>query len=321
MTTSENRDPKDLVPKDLALADPAAVDDVLLRGFNRRIVTVEDGAILALVGGSGPPLLMLHGDPQTHLCWHRIAPELARHFTVVLTDLRGRGESHKPARSDDHGAYSKRAMAGEQAAVMARLGFDRFALVGHDRGARVARRLALDHPDKVTRLAVMDIVPALDFYERADAAIAQDYFYFFFLTQPHPAPERLIAGDPVHFMRQILTGLTVKEVPYDPLALHTYLQAATRADAIAAMCECFRAGISLDIEHDRQDRAAGRRIACPTLVFWGEEGVVGRHFDISAIWRGWTETVAFAPLPCGHFIPEEAPEAATELLLTFLQDH
>ncbi|WP_299397126.1 alpha/beta fold hydrolase [Pelagibius sp.] len=297
---------------------PADLDAALLPGFERRRVAAPEGEILALVGGAGPPLLMLHGDPQTHLCWHRIAPHLAERFTVVLTDLRGRGESHKPGASPDHRAYHKRTMAAEQVAVMERLGFRRFALVGHDRGARVARRLALDHPDRVERLAVMDIVPALDFYERADGVIAQDYFYFFFLTQPAPLPEHLIAGDPRAFMRQILTGLPGQAAPYDPRALEAYLAAASSAPAIAAMCECFRAGLTGDVAADRADRAAGRQIACPTLVFWGEEGVVGRHFDVAAIWRAWAPQAAFAPLPCGHFIPEEAPEAVVDSLLAFL---
>lgn len=297
---------------------PAELDAALLPGFARQWVAAPEGEILALVGGAGPPLLMLHGDPQTHLCWHHIAPRLAARFTVVLTDLRGRGESHKPSASPGHRAYHKRTMAAEQLAVMENLGFRRFALVGHDRGARVARRLALDHPDRVERLAVMDIVPALDFYERADSAIAQDYFYFFFLTQPAPLPERLIAGDPRAFMGQILTGLPGQVAPYDPRALEAYLAAASSPQAIAAMCECFRAGLTGDVAADRANRAAGRQIACPTLVFWGEEGVVGRHFDVAAIWHAWAPEASFAPLRCGHFIPEEKPDAVTERLLTFL---
>ena len=296
------------------------MDRELLPGFERATVPAEEGVIQTLIGGSGPPLLMLHGDPQTHLCWHRVAPELTDHFTVILADLRGRGESHKPGHTPDHRAYSKREMAAEQVVVMDKLGFDRFALVGHDRGARVARRLALDHPTKVDHLAVMDIVPALDFYEQANGAIAQDYFYFVFLTQPYPLPETLIAGDPDAFMRQILTGLTPDEVPYHTGALEAYLQASTAETAITAMCECFRAGITEDVEDDKRDRAAGRTIKCPTLVFWGEKGVVGRHFDMRNIWRQWATSVAFAPVPCGHFIPEEAPELVTKQLLAFLWD-
>lgn len=296
------------------------MDRARLPGFERSMVPTKDGAIRVLVGGSGPPLLMLHGDPQTHLCWHRIAPQLTESFTVVLTDLRGRGESHKPACSPDHRPYAKREMAAEQVEVMEHLAFERFSLVGHDRGARVARRLALDHPGKVERLAVMDIVPAIDFYEQANSAIAQDYFYFFFLTQPHPHPETLIGGDPDAFMRQILTGLTKDDLRYDPGVLDVYLRASTTEAAVAAMCECFRAGITRDREDDKRDRLTGRKIECPTLVVWGERGVVGRHFNMRQIWQQWTTSVSFVPMPCGHFIPEEAPELATEHLLAFLQN-
>lgn len=296
-------------------------DRRLLPGFEAQTVVVEEGEIRTLVGGAGPPLLLLHGDPQTHLCWHPIAPRLAADFTVVLTDLRGRGQSHKPGPSPDHRAYAKRTMAAEQLAVMRTLGFERFGLVGHDRGARIARRLALDHPRQVTRLAVMDIVPALDFYEGTTAAIAQDYYYFFFLTQPAPRPERLIAGDPRGFMSEILLDLTREEAPYDPAALEAYLTAATRPEAIAAMCECFRAGLACDLPDDAADRAAGRRIACPTLVLWGEAGVVGRHFDLPAVWRRWAPDAVFQPLPCGHFIPEEAPEATLAALRDFFGPH
>lgn len=295
-----------------------AADRALLPAFERHSVATTAGNVRALVGGSGAPLLLLHGDPQTHLCWHRIAPSLARHYTVVLTDLRGRGESHKPAATADHLPYSKREMAAEQVEVMRHFGFERFAVVGHDRGARVARRLALDHPDRVERLAVMDIVPALDFYERADSAIAQDYFYFFFLTQPSPKPEALIAGNPRQFMRDILTGLSIQGDFYDSAALELYLQASSAPDAIAAMCECFRAGITRDIEHDREDLASGRRIACPTLVLWGEHGVVGRHFDMAKIWRRWAPDLKLSPMPSGHFIPEEAPAPTLSELRDFL---
>ena len=293
-------------------------DAKLLPGFERQFVEIDGGRILALTAGDGPPLLMLHGDPQTHLCWHHLAPKLTDEFTVVLTDIRGRGESHKPVNSAGKNAYSKREMAAEQTAVMQALGHEAFSLVAHDRGARVARRLALDFPKAVTRLAVMDIIPAYDFYVNLNADIAQDYFYFSFLTQDYPVPERLIASDPEGFLRLILNGLSDQTVPYDELALNAYMAANTAPDAITAMCECFRAGYHIDRFHDEADRAAGKRINCPTLVMWGERGVVGKHFDVQEIWDEWCNQLSFAPMPSGHFIPEEAPVEALAALRKFL---
>lgn len=293
-------------------------DALLLPGFTRQFVEVDGQNVLAVTGGEGPPLLMLHGDPQTHLCWHKIAPRLASDFRVVLTDIRGRGETHKPGIVQGANAYSKRDMAAEQRAVMRALGYDRFALVGHDRGARVARRLALDFPETVEKLVVMDIVPALDFYETLNAGIAHDYFYFSFLTQPHPVPETLIAGDPEGFMRLILQGLSDSPVEYDPRAMTCYLEANATPDGIVAMCECFRAGYSVDRAHDAADRADGRKISCETLVLWGEKGVVGRHFDVREIWQAWCERPSFRPMDSGHFIPEEAHDEATTVLRGFL---
>jgi haloacetate dehalogenase len=293
------------------------MDAKLLPGFKRQFVEVEGNEVLTLVAGKGPPLLMLHGDPQTHLCWHGLAPTLAERFTVVLTDLRGRGESHKPAASSVHNAYTKRQMAREQLNVMRTLGYANFLLVGHDRGARVARRLALDHPEAVRAVVLMDIIPALDFYERSDSEIAQDYFYFSFLTQDAPVPERLIAGDPERFMKLILFGLSDGSIAYDEGALAAYLSASTTPEAISAMCECFRAGYHIDRYHDAEDRGAGRKITCPALIMWGENGVVGRHFDFREIWRGWCERVSFQPMPSGHFIPEEAPFETLSALKRF----
>ncbi len=290
----------------------------LLPGFERKIITVDGKDVLTLVGGSGPPLLMLHGDPQTHLCWHLIAPRLAERFTVVLTDIRGRGETHKPGISAHNIEYSKRSMAAEQLHVMRKLGFTSFSLVGHDRGARIARRLALDHPQVVDQLAVMDVVPAYDFYKNTNAAIAQEYYYFFFLTQPHPIPENLIGGDPKGFMSEILTGLSPTQVPYDEATLELYLKAASTPAAIIAMCECFRAGLGIDRQHDTEDRQHQRKIQCPTLVMWGEKGIVGRHFDIRQIWDDWCNKPQYMPIQSGHFIPEEAPEEAYSALNTFL---
>lgn len=297
-----------------------AADAKLLPDFERRFVEIDGKPILALVAGAGPGLLMLHGDPQTHLCWHGIAPRLLERFTVVLTDLRGRGESHKPEPGQTPNPFAKRTMAAEQVAVMRSLGFERFSLVGHDRGARVARRMALDHPDAIERLCVMDVVPALDFYENATAEIAQDYFYFFFLTQPYPQPDRLIEGDAEAFQRQILFGLGDTPVPYDAAALAVYLERSTDPRSIFATCECFRAGYGIDREHDAVDRRAGRKIVCPTLVLWGEHGVTGRHFDLRAIWNSWCADARFSAMPSGHFIPEEAPDEAVAALLPFLTD-
>lgn len=295
-------------------------DASLLPGFERRFVDVGGNPLRVLTAGEGPPLLLLHGDPQTHLCWHRLAPALAEAFSVVLPDIRGRGESHKPGHDAARNAYSKRDMAAEQLALMQALGHQRFGVVGHDRGARVARRLALDHPDRVDTLTVMDIVPALDLYENVNAEIAQDYFYFWFLTQDFPIPDRLIAGDPEGFLRLILDGLSDAAAAYHPLALRAYLAGNATPEALTAMCECFRAGYHVDRDHDRIDRAAGNRIACPTLVMWGARGVVGKHFDVRAIWSDWCERPTFAAMPCGHFIPEEAPGDAIVALRSFLED-
>lgn len=294
-------------------------DEKLLPGFERQLVEVGGKTIMTLTAGSGPAVLMLHGDPQTHLCWHHIAPQLSERFTVVLTDLRGRGETHKPPQNAEKNAYTKRAMADEQLAVMRTLGHQRFALVAHDRGARVARRLALDHPEVVTRMIAMDIIPALDFYEAPNADIAQDCFYFSFLTQDHPIPERLIQGDREGFMRLILQGLSDTPVPYDPLAIAAYLEASTTPEAITAMCECFRAGFHIDRFHDAEDRRDGRRIICPTLIMWGEKGVVGQHFEVERIWRRWCTHPSFTPMPSGHFIPEETPVAALAAIEAFLK--
>lgn len=293
-------------------------DARLLPDFERRFVEINGNETLALTGGNGPPLLMLHGDPQTHLCWHHLAPKLTDRFTIVLTDIRGRGESHKPPHIDNKNAYTKREMAFEQLAVMRALGHETFSLIAHDRGARIARRLALDHPQAVTQLVIMDIIPALDFYENYSAQIAQDYFYFSFLTQDYPLPDDLISRNPEAFVNHILHGLSDNTVDYDEFALKAYLIANTTPQAITAMCECFRAGYHIDRIHDELDRAAGKKITCPTLVMWGELGVVGKHFDVRHIWQKWCKQPRFAPMPSGHFIPEEAPVLALAALNKFL---
>ncbi|MCR9238591.1 MAG: alpha/beta hydrolase [Alphaproteobacteria bacterium] len=293
-------------------------DAKLLPGFQRHPVEIDGKSVMTLIAGKGPPLLMLHGDPQTHLCWHHLAPALATKFTVVLTDIRGRGETHKPRYIEGQNAYTKREMAAEQLSVMHALGHETFSLVGHDRGARVARRLALDYPEAVAQLVVMDVIPALDFYENTNAEIAQDYFYFSFLTQTYPIPDRLISAGPEAFLKLILHGLSDQPVHYHELALEAYLAANTGSDAVTAMCECFRAGYHIDQLHDAADRAAYRKIICPTLVMWGERGVVDKHFDVQQIWHGWCEQPQFSAMPSGHFIPEEAPDEALAALNNFL---
>lgn len=262
---------------------------------------------------------MLHGDPQTHLCWHRVAPALSADHTVVLADLRGRGESHKPPPAAGHDAFSKRTTRPNRWASCAVSAPSAMPSSGRIGGPRVARRMALDHPDRVSALAVVDIVPAIDLYERTTAAMAQDYYYLFFLTQAHPLAERMIADAAEDFMRGILTGLG-GDVPCDPAALALDLHTATRPEAIAAMCECFRAGITCDRAHDAADRAAARRIACPTLAMWGAQGVAGRHFDMAATWRAWAPDIRLAPVPAGHFIPEEAPEETLAALRCLRRD-
>ncbi len=294
-------------------------DKKLLPNFERHFINVNGNNIRALTCGNGPALLMLHGDPQTHLCWHHLAPKLTDNFTVVLTDLRGRGETHKPAHDPAKNAYTKREMAAEQVSVMQALGHKKFSIISHDRGARVARRIALDFPEIVTQLVVMDIVPELDFYENTNAQIAHDYFHFSFLTQDYPAPDRLIAGDVEEFMKQILFGLSKNVVKYDPLALEAYLEATTTPEAITAMCDCFRAGYHIDQLHDKADQDSGRKIICPTLVMWGEYGVIGRYFDVTKIWNNWCTQPQFAAMPSGHFIPEEAPDATYAAVSNFLK--
>ncbi|MEM7798902.1 MAG: alpha/beta hydrolase [Chloroflexota bacterium] len=294
------------------------MDHQLLPRFTRHAIDAGDGPIQALVGGSGPPVLLLHGDPQTHLCWHLVAPILAQSNTVVMTDLRGRGESHKPGHSPSHLAYSKRVMAVEQLRVMQALGFSIFSVVGHDRGGRVARRMALDHPDSIEKAVIIDIVSASDLYKLTNARLAQEYFYFYFLTQPHPLPEQLISGAPQAFMRNIITGLATSDHFFNAEALNLYLESASTPASIEAMCECFRAGLVQDVADDEKSLEDGQKIQCPTLILWGEKGVVGQYFDMRIVWQGWADNLQFEGLPCGHFVPEEQPERLTTRLRGFL---
>jgi len=282
--------------------------------FQLHHVAVETGMRLRVrVGGSGPPLLLLHGNPQTHVMWHRVAPALAGRFTVVCPDLRGYGLSAKPPASADHAAHAKRAMAADMVALMRGLGHARFLLAGHDRGGRVAHRLALDHPDAVEKLALLDIIPTLEHFERTDMAFAMGYHHWFFLAQPAPYPETLIGADPRFWL---LAQSGKHGMPPDFFAADAfadYLAALETEGTIAAICEDYRAAATIDLVHDRASRAAGQRITCPLAVLWGAKGKVGGWYDVPAIWRDYATDLRLAEtVPSGHYLAEEAPEAVLD---------
>jgi haloacetate dehalogenase len=267
-------------------------------------------------GGSGPPLLLLHGHPQTHAMWHKLAPRLASDFTVVAPDLRGYGGSTKPPSTPDHAPYALRAKAREMVALMRQLGHERFGVAGHDRGGRCAYRLALDHPERVTRLAVLDIVPTGDAFRRADAEFGLLFWMWFFLAQPAPLPERVIAADPDAFYLPLLDGAAEAA---DPEALDDYLQHLRDPATIHAMCEGYRAAATLDWALDEAERGE-RRIACPVLALWAREPL-DRWHDVLAVWRGWADDVRGRVFDCGHYLPEEAPdETYAELRAFFSAD-
>jgi len=277
--------------------------------------------INAIVGGSGPPLLLLHGHPQTHAIWHRVAPRLAEYFTVVACDLRGYGDSSKPQGAPDHANYSKRAMAADMVAVMQSLGFATFHVLAHDRGARVAHRMALDHPQAVERMALLDIAPTLAMYEQTSDAFARAYWHWFFLIQPAPLPERLIEADPAAYVRDVMGKRSAGLAPFDPRALAEYQRCLALPGAAHGICEDYRAAATIDLEHDRVDRDAGNRLALPLMVLWGEQGVVGRCFDPLAEWQRVAADVQGGALSCGHYIAEEAPDMLLERVLPFLAQH
>ena len=290
----------------------------LFPGFQRRDVDVGDGVrIAAMLGGSGPPLLLLHGHPQTSAIWHRVAPILSGHHTVVAADLRGYGDSSKPIGEAGHVNYAKRVMARDQLMLMRGLGFDRFDVLAHDRGARVAHRLASDHPDAVARLALLDIAPTLAMYEQADDAFARAYWHWFFLIQPAPLPERLIEADPVAYVREVMGRRSAGLAPFDPRALAEYERCMGLPGAAHGLCEDYRASAGVDLEHDRADREAGRMLRQPLLVLWGQQGVIQRCFQPLAEWRRVARDVNGEALPCGHYIAEEAPMALLARIVPF----
>ncbi len=297
----------------------------LLPGFDERTVDLGQGIAIHVrtagpsrSGGGGRPVLLLHGHPQTLSTWHAVAPALAETHSVVLMDLRGYGASAKPPSPPDHSAYSKRAMARDAAAVMRRLGHDGYAVVGHDRGGRVAHRLALDDADAVERVAVLDIAPTLHMYERTDMAFAKAYFWWFFLIQPEPLPERMIGADPEFFLRSHLEHQSRTEgVPREEV-IAEYLRHYDDPAAIHAICEDYRAASTIDLVHDRADRAGGRALTLPLLALWGAEGTVGKLYDVLETWREVADDVRGKGLACGHLLQEERPDEVVAELREFL---
>jgi len=284
---------------------------VVIPGFEQKRITVssEDGPIeiACQVGGNGPPILLLHGFPQTKAIWEIVAPELAKNYMVVASDLRGYGESSKPHGKADHSSYSKRAMAADQHALMKVLGYEQFFLLGHDRGGRVSHRLAMDFPDSVLRLMVLDISPTLTMYENTTMEFAKGYWHWFFLIQNEPIPETMIGANPEfwlknHMGRHAGTGI------FTPQRWADYLAGASNAQSMHAMCEDYRAAATIDLVHDRADRAAGKKLKMPLCVLWGEHGLVNKCFEPIADWQVVAKVVSGKTVPCGHYIPEECPD-------------
>jgi haloacetate dehalogenase len=292
----------------------------MMEGFTRSEIKTGGARIVAVHGGNGPPLLLMHGNPFTHLSWHKFAPRLAQEFTVVATDLRGYGDSEKPPGGDDHSGYSFRAMAQDQVEVMAALGFKRFMVAGHDRGARVLHRMCLDHPDKVERAAIMDIIPQHYLFNHVTQAWATYAYHWFFMIQPYDMPERLMSADPDYFITKKLAktpkGLSI----FGPEALEQYKRCFRNPETVHAMCEDYRATATVDLKMDTEDFAAGRKIECPALILWGATGAVGRLHKPAEIWKDYAANIVGAKaLPCGHYLSEEAPEETYAELREFFR--
>lgn len=288
-------------------------------GFTLETLQLPNGPIRLRHTGNGPPLLLLHGNPQTHAMWHAVAPHLAQRFTVYCPDLRGYGGSHKPPLTPDQMPYSKREMATDIIQLMDHFGHDAFQVVAHDRGARVCHRLALDHPTRVSRLALLDIVPTIEHFERTDMAFAMAYYHWFLLAQPHPVPDDLIGRDPeAWFIAHTSLG-TRMDSEFHPDALADYLTAVRDPDTIRGICEDYRAAATIDLVHDRESRAAGEKIQCPLMVMWGQKGIIGRLYDPLDLWQRYCATpVTGGSAPAGHYLAEEAPDAVLAQLDSFL---
>jgi len=292
-------------------------DSNFFPGFQRIDVDVEGARIHAVTAGSGPPALLLHGFPQSHVCWHKVAPALSKHATLIIPDMPGYGDSLGPAPDSRHVEYGKRAIGRRMLELMAKLGHPQFAVVGHDRGGRVGYRMALDHPNALSKLVILDIVPTLEIAEATDYKRALSSWYWSFLAQPAPLPERLISAEPDFLLDTLMKGWHA-DTFIDPHAMAEYHRCFRKYSVIQAFCEDYRAGMSVDLDYDRADRDAGRKIQCPVTVIWGQAGTHSNYVDMIAVWKRWATKVSGGPLPCGHFLPEEQPEKTTQALIDAL---
>jgi haloacetate dehalogenase len=290
----------------------------MFEGFERKRIKTSGATINLVQGGSGPPLLLLHGYPQTHVMWHKVAPRLAESFTVVAADLRGYGDSDKPTGDAEHLIYSKRAMAQDQVEVMQQLGFDSFFLVGHDRGARVAHRLTKDHPERVRKLAVLDIIPTHRMFQIVNQAMATATYHWFFLIQPYDFPERMIGADADYFVRSRFDRVPRADEVFTTEAMAEYVRCFCDPAAIHATCEDYRAGASIDLVHDEAD--LDRKVTCPLLALWSATGYVGRTQDVVRVWQDYATDVRGRALPSSHFLAEDVPDEIYAALKGFLDD-
>ncbi|MGP0011717.1 alpha/beta fold hydrolase [Pseudomonas sp.] len=291
----------------------------MFAGFQKDQRHVNGVDIAYRIGGSGPGLLLLHGHPQTHVIWHKIAGDLAKHFTVVAADLRGYGDSARPAADEQHLNYSKREMGRDGVALMDSLGFSEFSVLAHDRGARVAHRLALDHPQAVQRMVLLDIAPTLSMYTQTDEAFARAYWHWFFLIRPAPLPETLIEANPEQYLRSVMGSRSAGLKPFTDEAFSEYLRCISLPGSARGICEDYRASATVDLEHDRADIEAGRQLNMPLLALWGAEGTVGRCFNPLHEWQQVASDVRGKALPGGHYLAEEIPEQLLGEVLTFLR--
>lgn len=291
----------------------------MFKNFIASTIEGPAGKLRTLRGGQGAPLLLLHGHPQTHVMWHAVAGELAKRFTVVMMDLRGYGDSARVAPDADHHAYSKRAMALDAMAVMQHHGFSQFQVMAHDRGARVAHRMAADHPETVQRLLLLDVAPTLAMYENTSDAFARAYWHWFFLIQPSPLPEALIDSDPVRYLHSVMGARHAGLAAFAPAALAEYERCAQIPGTGMSIAEDYRASATIDLVHDRSDVAAGFKLQQPLRVLWAEHGAIGKCFDVVPLWQARANDVTGTSLPCGHYIAEEAPTLLLEQAFQFFK--